>query len=891
MNTKSMDVILLSLVKMSQSSKERVVLSVSWAYMFIFTISIRQDRPVAAPPMSSRALGRTTPESVFVLGIRLANTNNSETTKVEQIVTMNDDAQVERTALPGYVNIGGTIKDSGVSSKLHDLKAFLSRPLVCFQGTWTSISGPGAELVNMQMPTACFSKSSIQEKLRGFYGFRAKMVVEVQINAQRFQQGRLVVAYMPNPVDPTVSNERISSAFSRLQYITQLPHVDLDCTETAAQLEVPYVSPQLYYDLTDGRGCYGSLHVFVYSPIAAVAGPLNCDLTVWCHFEDIEVVYPTIVGPAGPLVAQAGVVKRRKGAGVGQLDSSSTELASRNLGPISTFLNKVSTAAGIVAEVPLISSFAFPVAWVSDVFSRSAQVFGLSKPTVSAPPKPVQLRGFAQMNNFNSADHSMKMGLAADNALQHMPGFAGSNLDEMSIPYLCGIPAFVDNYYWNTTQAEGYRLIRKYISPCAANVINPEQNLFKFETLGTHFLRHTPPFSYIAHAFRRWRGGITFTFKVVKTEFHSGRLLAVFVPLGLGNASTADDYTNSQYCYRQVFDLRESSEFTITVPYVNLQPWTDCINGTGYLNIYILNELKCPDSVNPAVDILVEISGAPDMEFQFPTGLKNLTPAVYLPPSGQSIMAPSGGGSTELTAGVDTSVEVFPQSGLTPANYSDKINPIDHENVGGQMIEPLAYCVGEAIRSLRQLMKRYCCVYETPAAATLGIFCPFANYLPTVSATTLGTLANHRIDMLSYFGPLFAFNRGSVRYKVMIPALTAGSCFSALLFPNDNTSQSTQFGSAAATSTNVLDNRALTFTQFSGGIEVEVPAYQRGHCRFSNVLTPTQSASIGGPWFADQQLAICSNERNTIATTSFVYRAIGDDYSLGFFIGTLPLVT
>lgn len=880
-----MSVILPSPVKVIRGSKGMVLLLTVWAYLFKFNDLIPQDRPVAAPPMSSGALVLAVikPSQLRVIWLA-SNDNNTTNDDVEQIVSFNNDEDTLYKTFPGFVDIGGALKGAAVPGRIHELRDFLSRPVMCQQGMWSVLDTAGSHLVTMDMPAHIMSNVSLQEKFRGYYGFRAKLVIRVQLNAQRFQQGRLLLHYLPTN---GLSAERLTTANYNRTYMTQHPRVDLDATESEAILEVPYVSPYLYYDLTTGAGSFGTFWLSVYSVLTTASTPTDCSYSVWCHFEDVEVVYPTMVGATGPLVAQSGRIRR--GAGPGSISTIDSELKGVGLGPISGFLKRVSTASGILAEVPMISSVAAPTAWVASVLSRSAQALGFSKPTCAAPPQPVQLRGFAHMNNANSADHSMKMSLMTDNSIRQLPGFAGTNLDEMSIPYICSIPAYIRTHFWDSTQVEGTVLGYCDVSPFKFNPALPDASLLTTDALTGFRAYHCSPMSYISSMFRRWRGGINLTFKVIKTEFHSGRLLCTFTP-GM-HLSTFSSYTESQYVFREIFDLRDSNEFNVTIPYVALQPWMDVTSATGRVALFVLNELRAPDSVAQSVQILFEVSAAPDFELQFPTSTRVFTPGFVQSQSGyRSLKEALARSQFYSQAGLAKNNVGGGQLATAPVSYSE----IDKESIPDRALEASEYCSGEAIQSLRQLLKRFCPVFLPPVALTGGIAC-YAPYAACVQSYNVGarvSVSGMFTDMVSYLAPLFAVQRGSIRLKVQTDdtdklALSAAMGYnlgttSASIFSNNTGSEGADAG--------VVDNRAVTFSQFTGGIEIEIPPYQRSHCYIQSVLTPTLATQVGSNLFPDQFVVFKRGVGSAFSANTLIWRAAGDDYSLGFFLGAIPLL-
>ena len=179
-------VILLRSGKLTGKCKASVLLRIERVYLFRFTA---QDPPVAIPPISSALAGGRRSRSICCFIIRPANNNNNDgqaqplteaNVEREELTTFHEDKIVDRTNVNNYVNIGRNLLSSAIDQRVHDIKDFLRRPVLCWTGTWSASSLVAQPLVSMAFPSTCIAKSSYKEKMRGFYGFRAKMVIRVQ---------------------------------------------------------------------------------------------------------------------------------------------------------------------------------------------------------------------------------------------------------------------------------------------------------------------------------------------------------------------------------------------------------------------------------------------------------------------------------------------------------------------------------------------------------------------------------------------------------------------------------------------------------------------------------------------------------------------------------------
>jgi len=763
-------------------------------------------------------------------------------TIVAETTTFHEDEDVVVKEFPRYISIGESLKNAALSAREMDIKNFLGRPIVCATGNYTTTSVVGSQLQSIPLPTACLTNATYADKLRGFYGFRAKMVCRLQVNAQRFQQGRLLLHYLPQTA--TMQPNRLQCALMNLVMITQQPRVDFEIgKDTEVRLEIPYVSNTMYYDLMTGLYDFGTFYLTVYSALRAGDGSLSCPYTVWCHFEDVEFQYPA--------VSQSGIkTLRARGKGSGKVDYSGQELRNEGLGPISSILTKAASSASILSEIPLISAFTGPASWALGVMGRAADALGYSKPTSAGPSEKRLLTTFYGMNQSNVVDNSTKFAIRSDNAVSHLPGFAGTDIDEMSIPYLVSIPSWFSTTTWSTASTQGTSILTFPLGIQGFSVLN------NITTGGTTYPAYScPVIQYIGNIFSLWRGSITVTFKIVKTEFHSGRLMVVFFPGKNNQGNVRNTFANSQYVYREVIDLRTSTEVSITFPWTSLTPYLGLSDVFGSVVLYVLNPLVATPNVAQSVDILAEVSGAPDFEFAAPQNAK-LTPVIFTPQSG-------------ISATAKPVVSVMDNQAISP------------------VLEPSMYCIGERVQSVRQLIKRFSTwfVVQSATQPTMQIS-PQVNYMPSIG-TTQGyyNVPGQRIDLTSYFAVAFRFWRGSTRIKIIDPSSDALLTTQTLYNTGGAGFNVIQLISTPAVPN--TDQPTVTVPSLSGGGEYEMPYYSMTHA--SHVVVSSSPSFFPAREAIDNQPYFQVTQQGNFSTNTRVYRAAGDDFSLGFFFGTVPL--
>jgi hypothetical protein len=786
---------------------------------------------------------------------QLAASNNNDTTgtqavaEIQETVKFYSDTMTEKAIIPFEKIIDPELLLSLRETRSHDIISFLGRPVVLSEFLWSTTDLSNTVLAQYTNPSTLLVDPMYVDKTRGFVGFRGKMVIRVQVNAQRFQQGRLLIHYVPMYAHQTAARQL--TALSNLVFKTQQPRVDFDiATDTEVELSIPFVYPFPFYPLNNSLPSLGTFFVSVYSPLISPTGDTNCDVVVWGHFEDIELAYPTVLSP------QVGGSKRTNRTAADQ------ELQSSGVGPISSFLGRVSKATTILSGIPLLSSVAGTASWASSIMAQAASAMGWSNPAQSGPANRMQNLRTPYMNNANAIDNSLNFGLFADNEVEVLPGFAGTDIDEMNLKHLFSIPSFIKAVTWTTAQNTGALLWSSNVGPnWAANQIAAPI------AVGTLATLLPTPLCFFANFFQWWRGSICFNIKVVKTEFHSGRLVFTWTP---GN--TVDPlYANLAPVYKEVLDLRHSNEFSVCVPYASVAPWTSFGGSTGRVGLYVVNSLRGPSTVSTSVELLIEVNGGPDFEVSEPVQTTWLpTLGVFTPQVGGDIFIPQVLGDDAVSCGNAVSMPIA--------------DVIASSSVNTGFLAASKFCMGEHVVSMRQLLKRAMPFYNN--GGTVGSVLRIQPWYIELSYSVSGsnpTYGQLGYDIFSVLGAVFAFSRGGIRlkhwtnggqivnYKARLergattPEVTAGSIQDQASFSN------------VIMATNVM----------TGAAELQIPQYTPGYMRVNRV---GRSGLGTTPSPFNPNLALAFTDDSDPARPLQLYRQGSDDTDFGFFYGVVPMI-
>lgn len=368
-------------------------------------------------------------------------------------------------------------------------------------------------------------------------------------------------------------------------------------------------------------------------------------------------------------------------------------------------------------------------------------------------------------------------------------------------------------------------------------------------------------------------------FKVVKTQYHSGRIRISFVPGGLNTDDALSVDLNK--CYSQVYDLREKSEFEFEVPYVYNAPWcplrttmesvpftkSDAVGfnlGTGYLIVTILNQLRAPGVTANSIDFIVEISGGSDYAVAIPS-CPIANPLTATPPTQQNPRVAEVQGLWTVPER-DSVVE------STAISLFEK--PSSSEN-----FIPEELTIGEKIVSIRQLLKRFQFTTLIGTAATTNVTIdPYA----LIGTAIGGEAAYNQSDYYTYFSFLFAYMRGGMRLKISAPGTTNNGVV-ATLRPLSANGNLVSTGGPAGFYEKLNYGKCLLIKQLEGVFEIEVPNYRNVPIVMSRPFS--FSAALRDPMTVHG----CQVHFDALEANSRLYRAVSDDFSFGYLRGA-PLV-
>jgi hypothetical protein len=657
---------------------------------------------------------------------------------------------------------------------------------------------------------------------------------------------------------------------SNLTLATQLPKVELDiATQSEATLEMPFVFPSAFHSFLTGLPSWGRLSLLVYSTYAGAAGgSTSYAYTAYVSFkpETVQLFNPTyMTSPQSgdQLIGefQSGrhkIGETRKGKAPADAEKSQSN------GKVSGTLTKVSNFATMVGKLnPDLAVFAEPLAWTTGLAAGIAKWFGHG--AVMDTSSAVK---YNDANIVHPCAHNCEevvlgssLGGTAANSVDVMPGFAGSEQDEMLMDYILQKSAFVASAAWTTSNVYSDALFTSTtaIQNLTVSVTGPPD----------YFV--APPIGYLSQFFGLYHGGLRYTFKFSKTPYHEGRLLVVFYP-----GKTSDPgIANSLAAHRTWIDISEGNEFMFTTPFTSHSAYIPTSQGCGFLAVYVVNPLIAPASVAQSVTLLVEVGAAPGFE------LACLQPTPYAPciPSFSDV----GPSRTDHKKKVVAQHENYFQS-------SDQMimddTPIAGAKSKEQGIELARLVIGERIMSVKQLMMMCSPVIVGGGITDSQYIRPFTIgcAYPNVAVWANGDLS---LDYYAAFAPMFLYSRGGIR--IGMHSIVTGS--NAIARPwtariDYNVSDLNPVGTQSDV------DHCYRWAYFEAASDVYVPGYNQNWARLNFMSNVHGGTGNTEPLDSFSSFAKLIWRTYGATTTNYeLIRGVADDYQAGFFLGVPPFAS
>lgn len=817
-------------------------------------------------------------DSTILLNNRIAESKNTEAFAEGEItaITNNGGTKFQDDLTEAVIE---PVKPQDITSTylLNDgmlvqdsLARYLSKPVEIEVGQF-AVSDVPLTFPFHSFPKALLVNPLYANKIQGFFGFRATLVLRLQVNAERFQQGRYMLCATPmgGMTAGLKATQWYTTHSSTLVQRSQLPHAEVDlATETGCELRLPFSSAHDFYPLQRTREALEPIWYFVrihpYVALTSGAGSPTAKYTLWAHFEDVQ-----FIGQCVPVELQSGI----SGKSFKRKSASEYEAKQKGVGPIESITRSVAKASSYLAPLPIIGSFASQLSWVSDILANTASVFGWSAPINLDSTRRIRFNEFAYATNVNKVDNSMPLSTDANNQVCVLPGLAPTEIDEMNVSAFASKMSYQDIFTWSTSQAEN-AILAEYDAGIYPTTV--QSNIYG--TGSTVLAYSYTPAQYLATLFSGYRGSVLMRFKFVKTEFHSGRLSIEFNPNARGITPGAIDDSVAPFVYRDIVDVRSLNEYSFEIPYISETPYLDTETGLrsafGRIEVRVIDPLVGPATVASTVSIIMEMALGKDAEF---FGYRKLLSSAV-----QEVTLQSG--------------DFHPLGGMTSHKFQ---------------VTSSSVAVGERIGSLRLLLKKFVSLSKATVApndadpvGTLYTVAPFG----TSSVRKIGEeyTREHLNDIYGEMMGMFLYSRGGIRLKAtssdssrsVVARLVSSdraygitNVFNSGIIPSPNIwSPDTIFSNAC--------NFVMEQNNNSAGIEIQVPQYSYCHSRCNPNYICCETAPFANTSdnmtnnYVVQASAfepLLGDSRTTTAAQLRFYRAAADDADFSFFVSIPPM--
>nr|QBL75888.1 putative structural polyprotein [Solenopsis invicta virus 6] len=682
--------------------------------------------------------------------------------------------------------------------------------------------------------------------------------MRVQVNAQPFQAGRLIIAWIPyfKYLGTNRTDFWSSDTEQSMVSVSSLPHVEIDLSQcTEGVLNIPYVSPQLYYNLVTGEGYYGKLFIKIYSPLVDPSGSGKVDCTVWFNFENVDLAFPT-----GLPVASSSLNP------IAQVGKEEREM--EETGSVSSALSKFSTALKPLVAIPTLTEIVQPVCWASDTASAIAKLFGYSKPDSTNTPSFFKQNPCRFMANYDGVNTSHKLMLASDGDIEAMPDMIATRQDEMAISHIAATPSYLTSYTWSTSNAYNTEIFNLAIHPMNFVSTNTTNN-----TVAPTMI------AYVSAPFTFWRGTVDITFKFVKTKFHSGRLRIFYQP----GSTSVFNTGRANYNYSQVVDLRSETQVVFRVPYVNTKSWLslrelnfasgNLLDIPGIVHVQVLNELVANTSVSSSIDVLVEVSAGPDYELAGPS--QPLLQAVSI--SSTTSFARRILDKTRARAQVGEDIPREDDQGVV---NKDQFGKQDQRMFWSHNLA----MIGEKVTSVRQLIKRFSNIGTFQTNNNIIRLNPF-KFNHGYSRTATAPISIYEQSLLDYYSLLFGFYRGSINFKLLNTSLLNYNIKAELRTNSFYTADWTFLSNGFYDNTIEMFAKTggpaqVIVTALEGCVDITVPFYSLMHmCPVTSMPFNLNNVDLG--LFPSEYVTLTGVPN---ATDFQIFRAAGDSFQFGYLL-------
>jgi len=407
---------------------------------------------------------------------------------------------------------------SGNNMEIFTLDSSILREYQIATTPWTTSQTQGTMLTYIDFPSALFNQAFIKQKIDDFTYFRAGIRLSVRLAATTFTYGKIIVAYVPDPL-----NTRFNTVPTSYITLSSYPHMLVSATASeVAVMDVPFISPKRGIRTDTTNVCeMGRFYIMVLHPLFDINAVVNsANLLITAQFLEPELWLPqTVVLQSGRrnLEARAksasGVVSADKVASVGE---RALMIFKRTVRPYADLFTSVASTAATVAAAGAIIGLDQPtsVTALQPTLNTTSSEFGVGRGLFSAP----------------------KFAMDPENKISVAPTSGGISTDEMDLKYLMCTPMMVYSGGFGPT--------------------TPPSKVFNISPFDNNLVYC----DFVRRQFMYWSGSLKMKLYITASVQHAIRGVLWMAP------SNATTYA-WQDTYHRVVDIQGDAEFEFTIPY------------------------------------------------------------------------------------------------------------------------------------------------------------------------------------------------------------------------------------------------------------------------------------------------------------------------------------
>lgn len=642
----------------------------------------------------------------------------------------------------------------------------LRHPILVDTLTWTTSDLPGTELGSFTIPAIFANLDTFHTRMLQVYAyFKPSVNLRFLINSTKFHQGKLIAFY--DPMESTVPVGTLAQKRVRNTYMaTGQPNVILDAGySNTGVIEIPFEHVLSYMTTNSQERApqMGTVYIMVLNSLGASTGVTpTLDVQVMLSCDDVQLHIPMMPHEVRLLSeVEEPMVPQSVPTPVNTNDTSRLlESVPKFKKPSSGVRQLLDATVSTWSTIPKAFGNLFTGNWnglgenfgtlwenFKDNLEGGFKMMGMDKPTLLDNKTQNFLSTAAPLSHMKGVDGSIRLAATSYGGYTKMD-FSAANEAEMSIKEIIKTKMMFARINWSTTDLPYTPLYSTKVHPGIC--FNAPSPLTGYTQLSPTFL------SYMSLGYEQWHGSINFRFDFAATQFHTGRLIAVFEP----NSDTigfTDDLVHATNNPSYLFDLHENKTFEINIPFVSSTPRKNTANPTssafpvddeislGNLILYVYTPLAITNNVPSDISFNAYISAGDDFVFEIP----RIRDDVYFP------------SDTEIPA---LSEPLVPQSvEALPLRSEDRTSP--PTIIKGSGVTVLTCHYNEEIADVRDFARRYA-NYRPLTLTFAGEPSSTLSYASANHETTLTSVTRKSAQIpIIFISSLFTFWSGSLRYK------------------------------------------------------------------------------------------------------------------------------